>query len=147
MKVILQLDVPDLGEAGDLVKVKAGYGRNYLIPEGLAVLATPKNLKTIEHQRRLFTDRQTKLHKHAEELADKINTLSATYSRKAGEDDKLYGSVTSANIAEFFVSEGLPVDRKQIQLEEPIKSLGAFNVPIKLHPEVVAELKVWVVKE
>lgn len=147
MKVILQEDVPDLGEAGDLVEVKSGYGRNFLIPKGLAVLATPRNIKTIEHQRRLFTDRQTKLHSQASELAEQINTLSTTFTRKSGEDDKLYGSVTSQNIAEFFVSQNLPVDRKQIMLEEPIKNLGAYNVPIKLHPEVVAELKVWVVKE
>jgi large subunit ribosomal protein L9 len=147
MKVILQEDVPDLGEAGDLVEVKSGYGRNFLIPKGLAVLATPRNIKTIEHQRRLFTDRQTKLHSQASELAEQINILSATFTRKSGEDDKLYGSVTSQNIAEFFTSQNLPVDRKQIMLEEPIKSLGAYNVPIKLHPGVVAEIKVWVVKE
>lgn len=147
MKVILQEDVPDLGKAGDLVKVKAGYGRNYLIPKGMAVLATPRNIKSIEHQRRLFTDQQSKLRKRADELAEQINILSVTFARKAGEDDKLYGSVTSQNIAEFFSTSGVPVERKQIVLEEPIKSLGAYDVPIKLHTEVVAELKVWVVKE
>lgn len=147
MKVILQQDVAELGKAGELVEVKAGYGRNYLIPKGLAILATARNIKTLEHQRRLLADRQSKFHRRASELADEINTLSATFARKAGEDDRLYGSVTSQNIAEFFASKNLPVERKQIVLEEPIKSLGAYNVPIKLHPEVEAELKVWVVKE
>jgi large subunit ribosomal protein L9 len=147
MKVILQEDVAELGNAGELVEVKAGYGRNYLIPKGLAILATALNIKGFDHERRMMTDRQTKLHRQATEMAEEINTLSATFARKAGEDDRLYGSVTSQNIAEFFASNNLPVERKQIVLEEPIKSLGAFNVPIKLHQEVVAELKVWVVKE
>lgn len=147
MKVILQEDVVDLGQAGDLVEVKAGYARNYLIPKGLAMMATSRNVKVLEHQRRLMVARQGKQHTRATDLADAINTLSATFTRKAGDDDRLFGSVTSKHIAEFFSDEKLPVERKQIRLEEPIKALGVFNVPIKLHPEVTAELKVWVVKE
>lgn len=147
MKVILQEDVVDLGQAGDLVEVKAGYARNYLIPKGLAMMATSRNVKVLEHQRRLMVARQGKQHTRATDLADAINTLSATFTRKAGDDDRLFGSVTSQHIAEFFSDEKLPVERKQIRLEEPIKALGVFNVPIKLHPEVTAELKVWVVKE
>ncbi len=147
MKVILQEDVVDLGQAGDLVEVKAGYARNYLIPKGLAMMATSRNVKVLEHQRRLMVARQGKQHTRATDLADAINTLSATFTRKAGDDDRLFGSVTSQHIAEFFSDEKLPVERKQIRLEEPIKALGVFNVPIKLHQEVTAELKVWVVKE
>jgi large subunit ribosomal protein L9 len=147
MKVILQEDVVDLGQAGDLVEVKAGYARNYLVPKGLAMMATSRNVKVLEHQRRLMVARQGKQHTRATDLADAINTLSATFTRKAGDDDRLFGSVTSKHIAEFFSDEKLPVERKQIRLEEPIKALGVFNVPIKLHPEVTAELKVWVVKE
>lgn len=147
MKVILQEDMVDLGQAGDLVEVKAGYARNYLIPKGLAMMATSRNVKVLEHQRRLMVARQGKQHTRATDLADAINTLSATFTRKAGDDDRLFGSVTSQHIAEFFSDEKLPVERKQIRLEEPIKALGVFNVPIKLHPEVTAELKVWVVKE
>lgn len=147
MKVILQEDVVDLGQAGDLVEVKAGYARNYLIPKGLAMMATSRNVKVLEHQRRLMVARQGKQLTRVTELADAINTLSATFTRKAGDDDRLFGSVTSQHIAEFFSGEKLPVERKQIRLEEPIKALGVFNVPIKLHQEVTAELKVWVVKE
>lgn len=147
MKVILQEDMVDLGQAGDLVEVKTGYARNYLIPKGLAMMATSRNVKVLEHQRRLMVARQGKQHTRATDLADAINTLSATFTRKAGDDDRLFGSVTSQHIAEFFSDEKLPVERKQIRLEEPIKALGVFNVPIKLHPEVTAELKVWVVKE
>lgn len=147
MKVILQEDVVDLGQAGDLVEVKAGYARNYLVPKGLAMMATSRNVKVLEHQRRLMVARQGKQHTRATDLADAINTLSATFTRKAGDDDRLFGSVTSKHIAEFFSDEKLPVERKQIRLEEPIKALGVFNVPIKLHQEVTAELKVWVVKE
>ncbi len=147
MKVILQEDMVDLGQAGDLVEVKGGYARNYLIPKGLAMMATSRNVKVLEHQRRLLVARQGKQHTRATDLADAINTLSATFTRKAGDDDRLFGSVTSQHIAEFFSDEKLPVERKQIRLEEPIKALGVFNVPIKLHPEVTAELKVWVVKE
>lgn len=147
MKVILQEDVVDLGQAGDLVEVKAGYARNYLVPKGLAMMATSRNVKVLEHQRRLLVARQGKQQTRATDLADAINTLSATFTRKAGDDDRLFGSVTSKHIAEFFSDEKLPVERKQIRLEEPIKALGVFNVPIKLHSEVTAELKVWVVKE
>lgn len=147
MKVILQEDMVDLGQAGDLVEVKAGYARNYLIPKGLAMMATSRNVKVLEHQRRLMVARQGKQLTRVTELADAINTLSATFTRKAGDDDRLFGSVTSQHIAEFFSDEKLPVERKQIRLEEPIKALGVFNVPIKLHQEVTAELKVWVVKE
>lgn len=147
MKVILQDDVVDLGRTGDLVEVKAGYGRNYLIPKGLAVMATPGNMRAIEHQRRLLSAQQNKHLRQATHLAADINTISATFVRKAGEDDKLFGSVTSKDIADFFAEEKMDVERKNILLEEPIKSLGVFNVPIKLYPEVEVELKVWVVKE
>ncbi|MEE8209944.1 MAG: 50S ribosomal protein L9, partial [bacterium] len=121
MKVILQEDVVDLGQVGDLVEVKAGYARNYLIPKGLAMMATSRNVKVLEHQRRLLVARQGKQHTRATDLADAINTLSATFTRKAGDDDRLFGSVTSQHIAEFFSDEKLPVERKQIRLEEPIK--------------------------
>ncbi len=111
MKVILQDDVVDLGRAGDLVEVKAGYGRNYLIPKGLAVMATPGNMRAIEHQRRLLSAQQDKHLRRSTHLAADINTISATFVRKAGEDDKLFGSVTSKDIADFFAEEKMDVER------------------------------------
>lgn len=147
MQVILLENVPSLGKAGDLVKVSDGYGRNYLIPQKKAVLATEKSLKVIEHQKRQVQQRMEKTKKDAEKMAQQIEKLSCTFTKAVGESGKVFGSVTSMDIENYLKENGMEVDRKKISLEEPIKNLGMFTVPIKLHPEVAAHLKVWVVQE
>lgn len=147
MKVILLEDVPSLGKAGDLVKISDGYGRNYLIPQKKAVIATEKSLKVIEHQKRLIQQRMEKAKKDAEKLGQQIKNLSCTFAKTVGESGKLFGSVTSMDIENYLKENGIKIDRKKIFLEEPIKNLGMSNVPIKLHPEVTTHLKVWVVQE
>ena len=147
MQVILLENVPSLGKPGDLVKVSDGYGRNYLIPQKKAILATEKSLKMIEHQRREVQHRLEKGKKDAEKLGQQIEKLSCTFAKTVGESGKLFGSVTSMEIESFLKENGIDVDRKKILLEEPIKNLGIFTIPIKLHPEVTAHLKVWVVQE
>jgi large subunit ribosomal protein L9 len=147
MQVILLENVPSLGKAGDLVKVSDGYGRNYLIPQKKALLATEKSLKVIEHQKRQVQQRMEKTKRDAEKLAQQIEKLSCTFTKTVGESGKVFGSVTSMDIENYLKENGMEVDRKKISLEEPIKNLGMFTVPIKLHPEVAAQLKVWVVQE
>jgi large subunit ribosomal protein L9 len=147
MQVILLENVPSLGKAGDLVKVSNGYGRNYLIPQKKALLATEKSLKAIEHQKRQVQQRMEKTKKDAEKMAQRIEKLSCTFVKTVGESGKLFGSVTSMDIENYLKENGIEVDRKKISLEEPIKNLGVFTVPIKLHPEVTTHLKVWVVQE
>jgi len=147
MQVILLENVPSLGKAGDLVKVSDGYGRNYLIPQKKAVLATEKSLKVIEHQKRQVQQRMEKTKKDAEKMAQQIEKLSCTFTKTVGESGKVFGSVTSMDIENYLKENGIGVDRKKISLEEPIKNLGVFTIPIKLHPEVAAHLKVWVVQE
>ncbi len=147
MQVVLLENIPSLGKAGDLVKVSDGYGRNYLIPQKKAILATEKSLKMIEHQKRQVQQSMEKTKKDAEKLIQRIENLSCTFARPVGESGKLFGSVTSMDIESFLKENGIEVDRKKIFLEEPIKNLGVFTVPIKLHPEMTAHLKVWVVQE
>ncbi len=147
MQVILLEEVSSLGKAGDLVKVSDGYGRNYLIPQNKAILATEKNIKALEHQKRLVQHRMAKTKKDVQKMAQEIEALSCTFAKTVGESGKLFGSVTTMEIEAFLKENGLDVDRKKIQLDEPIKSVGMFTVPIKLHPDVVAQLKVWVVQE
>jgi len=147
MKIILLENVPSLGKAGDLVKVSDGYGRNYLIPQKKAMVATEKSVKVIEHQKRLVQQRMDKTKKDAEKLGRQIESLSCTFAKTVGESGKLFGSVTSMDVENYLKENGIEVDRKKIALEEPIKNLGMFTVPIKLHPEVTSHLKVWVVQE
>lgn len=147
MEVILKQAIDKLGEAGAQVSVSNGYARNYLIPTGLAIHATNKNVAVLQHEKRLIEQQQQKEKKEAEKIANKIRSLSCVIKRQAGEEDKLFGSVTSIDIANFLHEHGLEIDRKLIHLEEPIKSLGTQRVPIKLHPEVIAELKVKVQKD
>jgi large subunit ribosomal protein L9 len=147
MQVILLENVPSLGKAGDQVKVSDGYGRNYLIPKKKAVVATEKSLKVIEHQKRQVQQRMEKSKKDAEKMAQQIAKFSCTFAKTIGESGKLFGSITSMDIESYLKENGMEVDRKKISLEEPIKNLGMFTVPIKLHPEVTAHLKVWVVQE
>jgi len=147
MQVILLENIPSLGKAGDQVKVSDGYGRNYLIPKKKAMLATDKSLKVIEHQKRQVQQSLEKAKRDAEKMAQHIATLSCTFAKTIGESGKLFGSVTSMDIENYLKENGMEVDRKKISLEEPIKNIGMFTVPIKLHPEVTAHLKVWVVQE
>jgi large subunit ribosomal protein L9 len=147
MKIILLENVPSLGKAGDLVKVSAGYGRNYLIPQEKAILATEKSLKVVEHKKRQVQQRMEKTKKDSEKMGQRIEKLSCTFAKTVGESGKLFGSVTSMDIETYLKENGIEVDRKKIILEEPIKNLGMFTVPIKLNPEVTAHLKVWVVQE
>jgi large subunit ribosomal protein L9 len=147
MKVILTEDVAHLGSAGDMLKVKDGFARNYLIPKAMAVIATTENVKQLEHQKRQIQAKLNKIKKDSESLAQRIENISCTIARAAGEEDKLFGSVTTADIYAGLKNEGIEVDKKKILLDEPIKSLGIFSVPIKIHSEVTANLKVWVVKE
>jgi large subunit ribosomal protein L9 len=147
MQVILLEDVPALGKVGESVNVSEGYGRNYLIPQKKAILATEKGINILEHQRREVQQRMGKVKKDVEKVAEQIEKLSCTLAKTVGESGKLFGSVTSMEIESFLKENGIDVDRKKIQLEEPIKNLGMFTIPIKLHPELTAHLKVWVVQE
>ena len=147
MQIVLKEDIDKLGRRGEFVKVANGYARNYLLPLGKALPATPGNLKVIEREKRRYVVRQTKEKEENETLSRRIQALSLTLVRKVGESDVLYGSVTSGDIAEALSKEGVVVDKRRIQLAEPIKSLGIYTIPIRLHPEVTTEVKVWVVKE
>ena len=147
MQVILREDIEKLGKIGDLVKVKDGYARNYLVPMKKAIEATPKNVHAMEHARKMVSDRLRKLKKEAAADADRIKALSITIKAKAGEEGKLFGSVTSMDIADALKAQGVVLDRRKIVLDEPIKRLGDHAVPVKLHTDVVVDLKVTVVAE
>jgi len=147
MDVILRQDVDKVGRSGDVVTVKDGYGRNFLLPRGLAYLATDSNRK------RLAAEHAQKDKKYgaevaaAREVAGKLEALSLTFTMKAGEGDKLFGSVTAADVAEKLKAEGYPVDKKTIELDEPLKALGVYKVAVRLHHDVKPDVRVWVVKE
>ena len=147
MEVILVEDITTLGSTGDVVKVAKGYGRNYLIPQGKALLATPQNLKVVEEKKKVFERKSEKLKGAALELSKKIEALTCQFPVQVGDDEKLFGSVTSMDIEKFLNENGYAIDKKNILLEAPIKSLGNVTVPISLHPDVKAELKVSLVKE
>ncbi len=147
MEVILREDVDKLGSRGQLVKVASGYARNFLLPKRLAVPATEANKKIIEQERQAHLRREAKLVADATDLAKMMADLSVTISQKAGENDQLFGSVTSKDIVEALEKQGYTIDRRKIALEEPIKTLGDFKVPLRLHHEVTAEITVHVVKE
>lgn len=147
MKVILKEDIPKLGTMGETVKVAPGYGRNYLIPQGKAVLATSKNLKELEHQKQLILRKAELVRKDAESFADKVRGLTLTLARKVVGEDKIYGSVSVGDISQALEEAGVEIERKMIKLDEPIKSLGEFQVPVKVHADVTAELTIQVVKE
>lgn len=146
MKVILKENLDNLGVIGDIVKVAPGYARNYLIPKGYAIEATNRNAKELEHTKRQMEYKKNKVLEQAKQLAEKIAATPLSLAYQAGEGDKLFGSVTNMDLAEQLKAKGLEIDRKIIQLADPIKHLGEFDVAIKLHPEVVATLKVTVTK-
>ncbi|MBF0328254.1 MAG: 50S ribosomal protein L9 [Nitrospirae bacterium] len=147
MKVILKSDVKDLGDAGVVVSVKDGFARNYLIPKNLAVEANEKNIKALEHERKKILEAARKVKAGAEDLASKISALSVTINAKAGDEDKLFGSVTSMDIADALKLQGVDIDKKKIVLDEPIKRLGAYTIPVKIHSSVSAQLNVVVTGE
>ncbi len=147
MKVVLKADVERLGKVGDVVTVAPGYARNFLMPRKLAFEATEGNLAGIEVEKKRYAKAQARATEAARAQAAKLGELSLTIRQAAGESDRLFGTVTTMDIAAALEKEGLTIDRRQITIEEPIKTLGIYTVPVKLHPEVTAALKVWVVKE
>ena len=149
LKVILRQDVDKLGDAGEIVSVKPGFARNYLLPRGFAYEATSANLKVLEDERMKAEQRSKRDYLEARRRASQLESISLTFHAKAGEESKLFGSITSSDIGERLnQDQGLDfeVDRRNIELDEPIKALGVFSVPIKLHPDVKPEIKVWVIK-
>ncbi|MBN1962860.1 MAG: 50S ribosomal protein L9 [Deltaproteobacteria bacterium] len=147
MEVILIEDVPNLGEIGDLVNVKPGFGRNFLIPHKVAIPASSKNKARLEHEKRLVSFRLQKAKALSAEAAKQVSSLTLVFARKVGEQDKLFGSVTSHDIAQALSEKGINIDRKKVVLPEPLKQLGDFKVGIKLRAAVTAEVKVQIVAE
>ena len=147
MQVILRNRIPNLGEAGEVVKVKPGYGRNYLIPQGHAYEATAANQRRIERDAADVAAREAEVLGAARTHAEKLDGISLTFNARAGQEGRLFGSITSGDIAAKLAEQGIEIDRRQIELEEPIKALGVFTVPVRLHSQVRPELKVWVIQE
>jgi large subunit ribosomal protein L9 len=147
MEVILREDIEKLGSRGQVVKVAAGYARNFLLPKRMAVAATASNKKIVEQERQAHLRREAKLKSEAEDLSKLLEGVSVTIVQKAGENDQLFGSVTSKDIAEALAAKDFTIDRRKIHLEEPIKQLGEFKVPVRLHADVTVEVTVNVAKE
>lgn len=147
MQIILQQDVDKLGTRGEVLEVKEGYARNYLLPRKLALEASPTNMKRLEKMRAVFAKHEATEKEAAEKLAEMLNGISLTMSRKAGEHDQLFGSVTSADIADAIAAQGYTVDKRKIQLVDAIKLVGEYQVPVKLHRDVTATVKLTVNKE
>jgi len=145
MKIILLQTVKGLGKTGETVSVKNGYARNYLIPNKLALPASAASVKGLDHQKRLIEARLVQEKRKAEEEAKQLSSISCTIERHVGEEDKLFGSVTTRDIAQALADEGFEVDHSQVYLEEPIKFLGVYHVEVRLHLEVETKVKVWVV--
>jgi len=139
--------VKKLGAMGQIVTVADGFARNFLLPRGLAIEASGKNLKALEHERRVIQERAKKLKQSVQEFGEKLSTMTIVVKAKAGEEGKLFGSVTSMDIAEHLKSEGIEIDKKKISIDEPIKRLGTYTVTVHLHPEVNAKMTVQVVEE
>ena len=146
MQVILRDDMDNLGKSGEVVNVKPGYARNYLLPRGLAIKATASDVKRVEHEKRVIAARTAKLAKEAQSEADKLSQVSVSIARAVGEEDKLYGSVTSRDIAEALAAQNVKVDSKKIHLEEPIKAVGTYMVVVEVADGVNATVKTMVVE-
>ena len=146
-KIILLKDVGNLGKSGDIVSASEGYARNFLLPRGLALSATEQNIKVAEANRKQKTEAMEREKQEAAKLSDAISKISCTIAVEAGKDDKLFGSVTSADIQKVMEAEGINVDKKKIELKEHITQIGIFQIPVKLHQEITANLKLWVVKK
>ncbi|HEY0707997.1 MAG TPA: 50S ribosomal protein L9 [Polyangia bacterium] len=147
MRVILQESIDKLGDAGEVVTVRDGFGRNYLLPRKMAVVATEKDVARFEHDKRVIAARTAKMVKELQAQAEKLNQVSVSITAQTGEGDKLYGSVTSRDISEALKAQGVQIDSKKLGLAEPIKTLGMTEVPVKLGSNVTANIKVWVVKK
>lgn len=147
MEVILRQAVENLGKPGDVVKVKNGYARNYLLPRNLAYEATPGNLKRIQQERDRLEAAENQRRGSAQEVATKLEQVSLTFSARVGEEGKLFGSVTAADIAQQLEQQGYHIEKRQIDLHEPIKALGVYRIPIRLHADVKPEIRVWVIKQ
>lgn len=147
MEVILREDIEHLGRAGEIVGVKPGYARNFLIPRGLAYRATTANKQRVESERRRREERHAAERATAEQEAARLASVSLTFTARTGEGEKLFGSITAADIAEQLKAQGHPVDKRHIELPEPIKMVGIYKVPVRLERGVVADVRVWVVKE
>jgi large subunit ribosomal protein L9 len=147
MQIILRDDMDNLGKSGEVVNVKPGYARNYLLPRGMAIKATAGDIKRVEHEKRVIATRTAKLAKEAQSEADKLSQISVSIAVAVGEEDRLYGSVTTRDVAEALKDRGVTVDPRKIMLDEPLKALGLAEVPIKVGRGVTATVKVWVVKK
>jgi large subunit ribosomal protein L9 len=147
MKIILRQNVERLGQRGDIITVKDGFARNYLIPRKLALVATPGNLRTFQEEKKQLDVRENKDRRLAEQLAKKLKSVSITATVAVGEEDRVFGSVTAQTISGLLKDKGYKIDKKKILLEEPIKALGVYTVSLKLHHDVEGKVKVWVVKE
>jgi len=145
MKVILSQDVEQVGKAGTVLEVADGFGRNYLIPRGMALPATARSINQVEHQKRIVADKIATARKDAEGLKGRLENVACKVAREAGEEDKLFGSVTIRDIADALAEEGIEIDHRKIVLDQPIKHLGVYSVEVKLSTDVVAKVKVWVV--
>ncbi len=147
MRLILNQDVPSLGSIGDLVTVKGGYARNYLIPRGFAVVANERNKAALEHQLKVLEKKRSALLGEAKKLAAQIEKASVTVAKQVGEEEKIFGSVTTAELEELLAAEGIKVDRRNISLLEEVKKVGVYSAEVKLHADVSAKFKVWVVAQ
>ncbi len=147
MKVILKETIKHVGKTGQIVEVKDGYARNYLIPKGFALEANIKNVRSLEHEVRVLQERAKKNRDSAQDLADRVSALTLTIMAKAGEEGKLFGSVTTMDVADALLKEGIEIDKRKIFMEEPIKRIGSYSASIKLHPDVSVQLNIQVVQE
>jgi len=147
MRLILSQNIDSLGSIGDIVTVKAGYARNYLIPRGIAVVANEGNEKALKHQLRVLDKKKQELLNEAKKFAAGIEKTSVTVTKQVGEDEKIFGSVTTAELEELLAAEGIKVSRKDIKLSEEVRKVGVYSAEVKVHPEVVATFKVWVVAQ
>ena len=147
MKIILKEDIKKLGKMGQIVDVADGYARNYLVPKGIAVEASTKNIRSLEHEKKIIQEKARKHKDSAQDLTSRISAMTLTIKAKAGEEEKLFGSVTTMDIAEALLTQGVEIEKKKIVLEEPIKRLGSYSVQIKLHPDVSVPLTVQVIQE
>jgi large subunit ribosomal protein L9 len=147
MKVILKEDVKNLGNMGQIVEVSDGFARNYLVPKKLAVEANMKNIKSIEHEKKVIQEKAKKIKISAQDLSDKLANMTVVIKARAGEEGKLFGSVTTMDIAEQLKNDGIEIDKKKISFDEPIKRIGTYAVSIRIHPEIATQVSVQVVEE
>jgi len=147
MEVILRQAIDNVGNPGDIVKVSAGYARNFLLPRGLAYEATPGNRKRIAQEKARLESAENERRDRARALADRLESVSLTCSARVGDEEKLFGSVTASDIAQQLQAQGFEVEKRQVDLHEPIKALGVYKVPLRLHADVKPEVRVWVIKQ